>query len=67
MPYRCWVSTTIGRLRARFVPIQKWDTGFGTVFLGNIYLTNGGNRRIGDKVTIGRYFADELEHWDGMT
>lgn len=63
MPYRCWVETAIGKLRARFVPIQRWPSGVGTVYLGHVYLSHDGVRRAGDKMTMGRYFAEELEPW----
>lgn len=65
MPYRCWVSTSIGKLQGRFVPVQRvGHTAWGPVFLGNVYITNGHSRRIGDAWTNARYFADELEPWE---
>lgn len=66
MPYRCWVATPIGKLRARFVPIQRWISDHGTVYLGHVYLSHGGARRAGDMVTTGRYFAEELDPWNGI-
>lgn len=63
LSYKCWITTPIGRLQARFVPSQMWDSGFGTVYLGRVYLVSQNGRRAGDGVLFGRFFADELEPW----
>jgi len=65
MPHRCWIDTAIGRLRARFVPTERVrGSAWGPVFLGMVYLSHDGVKRSVDRVSYGRYFADELEPWD---
>ena len=70
MPYRCWVNTSIGRLRARFVPIQTigGSTQWGPVFLGRVYLLTEGRRTEDGNghQLYGRFFADELDSWEAI-
>lgn len=67
LPYRCTVETAIGRLRAKFVPTARvGGSAWGPVFLGRAYISHDGEKRAGNRAIDARYFADELEPWNGV-
>jgi hypothetical protein len=66
MPYLVWMDTRIGRVRAKFIPTERIVEGsaWGPVFMGEIH-SNGGRRQT-ERVTKGRFFADEMEPWSHL-